>query len=372
MAIALVNQLDQWRVRLAGSRLAQFLDWWLGELRELLPPVWRDRLAQRRRSVELRLSDSELTVAVVESGTRQELTVLPVAEDARLHQQKIRELLQERELLEAPRVLLLAGDDILRKEIVLPLAAEAGLAQALAYEMDRQTPFRSDQVFYAFRILRRDREAGQLRAELLLTPRETLLGKLELLAPRGMAPSAVDIAAEGSAMGVNLLPPDMRFRTVNWRNRINWMLAGAAVLLLAGVMLQSIWLRSHQVDAVERAIEDVRAEAMRVQQIREQITDAREAAGFMAARRAAAIPTVKVVVEVTRLLPDDTYLDRLMIGEGSVQMQGKSSNAQRLIELINQSPYFSDAAFRGPTRLDSRSGREIFDLTANTTLESGS
>ena len=45
---------------------------------------------------------------------------------------------------------------------------------------------------------------------------------------------------------------------------------------------------------------------------------------------------------------------------------GKSDNAQQLIELINQSPMFSDASFRGPTRLDTRSQKEIFDLTAKT------
>ena len=56
--------------------------------------------------------------------------------------------------------------------------------------------------------------------------------------------------------------------------------------------------------------------------------------------------------------------------QGTTQMQGKSGNAQSLIELINDSDQFDNASFRGPTRLDNRSGKEIFDLTAdNTTKE---
>jgi hypothetical protein len=33
--------------------------------------------------------------------------------------------------------------------------------------------------------------------------------------------------------------------------------------------------------------------------------------------------------------------------------------------LINDSQFFENASFRGPTRLDSRSGKEIFDLSAS-------
>jgi hypothetical protein len=63
-------------------------------------------------------------------------------------------------------------------------------------------------------------------------------------------------------------------------------------------------------------------------------------------------------------LPDDTYLDRLVINNASVQMQGKSKNAQKLIELVNESTLLDGAAFRGSTRLDARSGLEIFEVNA--------
>ena len=32
-------------------------------------------------------------------------------------------------------------------------------------------------------------------------------------------------------------------------------------------------------------------------------------------------------------------------------------------------PFFENASFRGPTRLDNRSRKEIFDLSANNTLQ---
>jgi general secretion pathway protein L len=371
MASTIVNQLEQYRLRLLDSQVGRFLNWWGGELREILPAAWREKLFTPKRAVLFRLSQDELEVGVMASGQQHQLAVLPLSEDPRLHLQKLRELLVERELMESPRELLIGEDMVLRKEVTLPLAAESGLARALTYEMDRQTPFRAEDVYFDCRVLKRDRDIGQIRVELLLTPRSELDAQLGVLKERGLVPSGVDVDLGGTPAGVNLLPADQRLRVVNWRTRFNWALAGVFVILLAGVMAQSLWLRRHQVEAVEQAIEDVRSEAMRVQQIRQQITDAREAAGFLTERRASALPTVKVLAEVTRILPDDTYLDRLLIGEGSVQMQGKSSNAQRLIELINQSKYFNNAAFRGANRLDSRTQREIFDLSANSSPGEG-
>jgi len=133
-------------------------------------------------------------------------------------------------------------------------------------------------------------------------------------------------------------------------------------LLMAMVMVQSLWLREHQINALNTAIESVRTQAMAVQKIRKQIEDASEAAGFLQSRKIENGYKIAILAELTRILPDDTYLDRLSINHEVTQMQGKSENAQNLIELINDSAFFENASFRGPTRLDTRTRKEIFDL----------
>ena len=176
--------------------------------------------------------------------------------------------------------------------------------------------------------------------------------------------AGVDVMLDDRPAGLNLLPFERRYRAPNRRTRMNLLLAAVSVLLLAGVMAQSLWLRQAQVDGLEAALEEVRVEARRVQNIRTQIEDASEAAGFMFRQRLEVPSTVRVLAEVTRILPDDTHLDRLRIWEGNVQMQGQSDNAQQLIEVVNLSPLFDGAGFRGSTRLDGRTRKEIFDLNA--------
>jgi general secretion pathway protein L len=170
---------------------------------------------------------------------------------------------------------------------------------------------------------------------------------------------------------LNLLPEERRVRVVNRRARLNLALSLVCVLLLVFVMAQSLYLRAHQVSELEQAIADVQGEARKVLNIRKQIEDTGEAAGFLATRRAASPLAVELLADITRLLPDDTFLDRLVIGQDNVQMQGKSRNAQQLIERVNESQLLSAASFRGSTRLDARSGLEIFELNATVATQGG-
>ena len=165
-------------------------------------------------------------------------------------------------------------------------------------------------------------------------------------------------------LGLNLLPAEQRVRVINRKARINMALGAAVVVLLALVMAQSLYLRGHQVSELEAAIADVQGEARQVAAIRKRIEDTSEAAGFLAMRRAESPLAIELLADITRILPDDTFLDRLVIGKSSVQIQGKSQNAQQLIELVNESDLLSAAAFRGSTRLDARTGLEIFEISA--------
>ena len=368
MAIALNNTIQNIRLRFVNGPAGQFFRWWGEELRNALPAPLRARMQYARRRLLIQAGADDIALSVDDAGAIQSLDSFSSEQDAQLQRQQVWKLLQQHELTEVSRDLLLAEDVVLSTKVTMPLGAEANLRQALAYEMDRHTPFQAAEVFYNWRVLSRDREAGQIRFELYVTPREPVEAHLDLLKRIGLAPTGVDVAGPDGPLGVNLLPEAMRFHIVNQQARLNWMIAGVTVFLLAFVMAQSLWLREHQVEVIQMAIDDVRAEALSVQQIRKQIDDASEAAGFLQGRKVQNGYKVKVLAELTRVLPENTYLDRLSLHADTTQMQGKSDNAQGLIELINSSPIFAGASFRGPTRLDNRSRKEIFDLTANNVL----
>ena len=334
-----------------------------------MPARFRARIQYARRRLLVQFGDQEIALSIEDGEAIQSLDIFSSTQDPQLQQQRVRELLLQHELMEVNRDLLISEADVLSTEVVMPLAAEANLRQALAYEMDRHTPFQAEEVFYSWRILSRDRDASQLHFELFVTPRKQVEPQIEILKRLSLNPSGIDVSSEDGLYGINLLPQVMRHRVVNRRARINWIMAAGVGILLVFVMAQSLWLREHQIQSVEDAIEDVRAEAMAVQQIRKQIEEANEAAGFLQAHKTLNGYKIEALAELTRILPADTFLDRLSAHAETTQMQGKSDNAQALIELINNSPYFENASFRGPTRLDNRSGKEIFDVSADNTWQ---
>ncbi len=365
MAIALNNKIQYWSARLRNGPVGSFLRWWLGELKQLMPVSWRERLQHAQRRLVLELHSASLSVGVEEAGQIQPLERFELEQDPALQRQQVRKVLEQHDLNEVPRFLLLDAGQVLRKNIQLPAAAESNLQQVLGFEMDRQTPFRASEVYFTWKNLGSDKDSAQIRLELFVVPRKPLDTQLETLASRGVSISGVDVISEGQSLGVNLLPYEKRVGVVNPRTRLNYALAAAAAVLLVVVMVQSINMRANRVLELEEAIAEVQDEARRVQRLREQVKETSEAASFLTRRRAESPMAIEVLADVTRLLPDDTYLDRLVINEGSVLMQGKSRNAQQLIEVVNNSELLDHAAFRGSTRLDAQTGLEIFEVNAD-------
>jgi len=367
MANVLNSRIPYWGTRLRNSTAAAFCRWWFGELKQALPAGWQRRLQHASRRVVLGLQGEQLRLGIDENQSINWLESVELHQDAPLQRQQIRGLLEKHDALEVSRFLLLQQADVLRKVLLLPAAAEPNLQQVLAFEMDRQTPFRASEVYYTWKMLGSDREAGQIQVELFVLPRKPLDATLETLAALGLAVSGVDVAdGTDQARGINLLPVEKRFRVVNPQTRMNYALAGSALVLLIAVMAQSLNYRAKTVRALETAIENVRDEADRVQRLREQLKETAEAASFLTRRRAQSPMAIELMADVTKTLPDDTYLDRLVINQDGVVMQGKSGNAQQLIEVVNKSEIFDNAAFRGSTRLDATSGLEIFEISAQT------
>jgi len=70
--------------------------------------------------------------------------------------------------------------------------------------------------------------------------------------------------------------------------------------------------------------------------------------------------------ELTRILPDDTWITRLDIKGSELEIQGQSSSAAALIPLIESSSILQNPRFRSPVTQIPRSDAERFQLSAET------
>lgn len=74
--------------------------------------------------------------------------------------------------------------------LYFPIAAEANLAQALEYEIERQLPFRREEIFYDF--LPMGRRGDKVGLYLFAIPKKPLSGILEILGSLGIKPAGVE------------------------------------------------------------------------------------------------------------------------------------------------------------------------------------
>lgn len=354
------RQLARLRVAYAASPLKRFLTWWGRELWALAPAPVRALFADRRDEVLIRLTPATVELT---RGRRDPQTFERSTEPSEL-QATLSRLLSGEE--EPPRAILaLPPERVLVRTIQLPAAAEENLRQVLSFEMDRQTPFRADQIYFDQRVAARDTAAKQIKVELALVPRTSVDPELAALAALGVALDGADAAAPGEARaGFNLLPAEKRARRRNIWLTINLALAAVVVVGLFVVMAQSVSGRAAALEKLRVETERVHTEAKAVAALRNTLRDAIDGANFLVEKKGARPPLSDLILDVTRRLGNDTWLQRLSLNGDQVQLQGQSKEAAGLITILQQSKLLETPALQGAITPDARTGKEQFLIQA--------
>jgi len=356
-------QLDRLRRAWRGSALPGFLRWWGGELSAFVPVRWRAAFAggERWYAIERhadrgRLRRAGETFAVGEAGD---------ADTAEHRSAVLARALDEADPADRRIALVLPPAAVLRRRLVLPLAARDNLRQVVGYDLDRQTPFRADDIHFGVRELGEGGPEGRFVAELAATPRASLDPLLDELAGLGIHPDRVDVAEGPALAGVNLLPPARIPRRADRRRRLNALLLAVIVLLVVACM--SAWLHNRAValQAMRDEVEAMRGDAARVKDLRQRLTDSAGASGFLARKKTDAPSVLPVLEDLTRRLPDDTWLERFTLnGTGQIGFQGQSPQAARLIDALKGAATIGEPSFQGTIQSDPTSGKERFYMQA--------
>lgn len=360
------------RSRYQASGLPRFLAWWTGELRPLLPPAvmrWFEVPGE-----QLLITSSTTEWLLWRSGKNGEQLLDRLVMDA--DPEQLRERLQAcldrfQEALTAV-IYCLPSAQLLCKRLRLPLAAEANLSQAVGFELDRQTPFKADEVYFDVKVVQRD--APFIDVDLYIILRTEVEAKLQQLARLGLKLQGVDIDRANDIAGsdanppqplqINLLPPTQRVRRSNRRVRSNWLLAAAALVLLALFMAETLYLRGNTLQQLQQQRDGLRTEAMQVSKLEQQLDEAVEAANFLAEQQAQTPQMLDVLAEVTALLPQHTWIQRLQITGKELELLGLSDSSQQMIELLDDSGMLDKTSFKGTIATDRRLNKERFTATA--------
>ena len=261
----------------------------------------------------------------------------------------------------APLHLLLPVSWILTRDTVMPGAAKENLRQVIGYEMDRLTPFSADQVYFDFRIKEDVSGMDTLPVELAVVQKSLLTPFLEKLGGSGVSPHIV--SSEGLWKGVNFLPPELRPRTDVKRVVLKALPLLVVITLLGVALALPLWQKRKIAMDLQFQESELSARAEEVMVIREKLDKEKKRLEGIRSAWQQFPPTADVVKALTDLLPDDTSLQQLELKGEEVVLRGISRQASSLLKLVEESPGFSDAAFK--SSVVQQRGQERFHLSAN-------
>lgn len=356
-------QLERLRRAWRGSALPGFLRWWGGELSALMPARWRAAFAGGERWYAIERHDDAWQLRRAGEGTA--MAVAADLDTAEHRSAVLAKALSEADPADRRIALVLPAAHVLRRRLVLPLAARDNLRQVVGFDLDRQTPFRAEDIHFGVRDLGAGGSEGRFVAELAATPRSALDPLLDEIAALGVSPDRVDVADGHELAGVDLLPPSRAPRRLDRRRRLNLLLVATIVLLALGVM--AMWLHNRQasLEAMRAEVESMEGDAQRVKALRQKLTDSAGASGFLARRKTESAAVLPVLEELTQRLPDDTWLERFTLNaSGQLGFQGQSPQAARLIDALKGARSIGDPSFQGTIQADPTSGKERFYMQA--------
>ncbi|MBY4678555.1 PilN domain-containing protein [Marinobacterium arenosum] len=340
-----------------------FWQWWWQELTGMLPERWRYRFSDHGTRLLIDIADQQCNIRF---GTERQASdslsfqFTPDSLPPGVIVEKLRRLKGEAKEI----ILQIPMEQVLSRTISLPLATEKNLAGVLRFEMDRHTPFTADQVYFASQLEKRDPANQKILVRLFLVTREAVDPLLSRLNALGLQPSVLRPSVSEDADELNLLPEHAR-PSESGRQWLGRRLK-ALTLLIAVALLGwfPLHLKEQQAADLTQRIEEPKALAAEAKALAEQVSQLEQMRQQMLLRQAEAPLLLLLLQELTRLLPDNTWISRFDLQKDKLRLDGESGDASSLIGLLEQSGFLDNVSFASPVTANPRTGKDRFSISA--------
>lgn len=174
--------------------------------------------------------------------------------------------------------------------------------------------------------------------------------------------TAVESACPRLGWGANLLPADRR-RT---DSRLVWIptavLAGLLVLLGIGFLLRPTIQNRAYAAVIEQRLAALQEVVDSAESNRERTAEVRERIAVLEGQATRTLEDLRIVSEISTLLPGSAWLQSLTINDEGVRLNGETANAAPLLGVLNEARTVQGVAFA--SSLVRRDDKERFEITA--------
>lgn len=337
--------------------------WWVAELSAMVPDKWRDLFRHDEGVVTFDVRGKDIVVVRTASGAATEVLRIAKSELATEAASAAAETIRKSVAPGDKVVVRVTRAELLTRMVKLPIAASRNLKNILKFELDRISPLDPQQVRFDYRVLNRDKEAGQIEVELRILKREVADDAVRLCRSVGLEPDRLGFVGDDAAAGAQGFPlsttASLRGQWQTWRVPA---LSALAVVLGIGALLASYSRQQDWQDELSGELLAAKVKAHSVEVLQEQIDKAKLGMAFLGKQKQSPL-LIKVLAEVTHILPDRTWLVMFELNGREVRIRGFSNDASSLIARFDNSPLFANSQFRSTLTKGPASDLERFDLS---------
>jgi Tfp pilus assembly protein PilN len=258
-------------------------------------------------------------------------------------------------------ILRLGSGKAVIARISLPAAAADVLAAVIRNKVESLAPWPVSEALWGYRIL--DGAAGgQILVDVGVVSRHNLEAVVTALQGAGLRASQLEIAA---ASGDVAIPVDFlaenRMRRARRAVALTFAAFAAVAVAIATYGLYQAVTKSEELAGIESRIDTLR---QALQGKRAGAGNAKlEAANKLFERKRDGRPFVMLLNDLTRLVPDGTWLTALNFDGSRITITGHGSEVPKLVETLEKSDSFADVGFAAATQRDPDGKGETFSIS---------
>jgi general secretion pathway protein L len=259
-------------------------------------------------------------------------------------------------------VLQISDDESLITHIHMPSQAKNNLVGMLDYEIDRQTPFAVEDVYYSHHFDDNKREGNSLLVTLAVVPKQFVVDRVVRLAEFSV--SITELLLTNSTQTPIAIPLTESKPKQSALICLNISLLVLATMLMLMLMYKPVLYYQQQMDALQPALNDMKKQAQHVSQLKKQ-NEALHARGqFLTTISNQYYSKLVILNELAERLPSHTWLTFSEFKNTSLTLYGQSEAATDLIELLTNTGHFESVRFIAPLTHDKPSGKDLFRIEA--------
>jgi general secretion pathway protein L len=229
--------------------------------------------------------------------------------------------------------------------------------------MDRLTPFKPDQVTYAYRVLEVDHVGQQFSVELHVVQKSEVERAAKTAQRFGLVATRFELAGL----------PDENREPLNLRSagqkeplrkgQRNWAPAVPASILALVALAIPVQRQLATAAQLEAQLSASRTEAEATLALSKRIKKLDGRVRFLQAQKTQRVTVIEILAELTSLLPDEVHILQLNFRDNTIQLYGIAKNASDVILLLGKSSVFASSRLTAPVTTMSPSDLQNFHVS---------